>query len=73
MDDALKGPQERFLGQVASFFTIFRQAIEQTVNLTRAFIHQFFKGASVASLQSFNELSFILWPYISHGRRSNLL
>ena len=38
--NALEGPQERFLGQVASFFAVFSQAIKQTVNLTRAFVHQ---------------------------------
>src|SRR5678815_1158260 len=42
--------QESFLRQVACFFTVFSQAIKQTVNLAGAFIHQFFEGSSVAAL-----------------------
>ena len=36
MVNALKRPQECFLGQVACFLSVLGQAVEQTVNLTRA-------------------------------------
>jgi hypothetical protein len=71
--NTLKSSKERFLGKVACFFAISREAIEQSENLARSFVHQFLEGSRVASLQSFNELIFNLWPDIGHGRRSNLL
>ena len=73
MTNTLKSSQERFLSKVACFFAVFREAIEEAENLARALVHKFLEGGSVPSLQSFNELIFNWWPYISHGRRSNLL
>src|SRR5689334_24974098 len=40
--NALKRSQERLLRQVTRFFAAFRQPVEQTVNLTRAFVDQYF-------------------------------
>src|SRR4029079_13664906 len=42
--NALECSQECFLGQVACFFAVFSQTIEQPINLTGPFLHQLFKG-----------------------------
>jgi hypothetical protein len=48
--DALEGPQERFLCQVARFFNVFGEPVQQTINLPGAFVDQDFESGRVATL-----------------------
>jgi len=50
MTDALKSPQERFLCQVASFFNVLGQPLQQTIKLAGAFVDQGFECGRVATL-----------------------
>jgi hypothetical protein len=73
VNDTLKRPQERFLGQVPSLLGVLSQPVKQPKDFAGTFIYECLERGCVATLQSFNELRLSLWPYIRYGRRSNLL
>ena len=67
--DALKRPQKSFLCQVASFFAVFSQTVEQTIDFARALVNQLLEGRASPRLQSFNELCLGTWAAPPLGSR----
>src|ERR1043165_8994579 len=56
--NTLEDAQESLLRQIPSLFRIFRQAIEQGVNIARTLFDEAVEGGRLARSQSFNELRF---------------
>src|SRR5205085_2322491 len=56
--DGAEGLQESLLRQVARFFRVFRQAIEQRVDVGRTLAHEKIERGGVAGPQSVKELGF---------------
>src|SRR5205085_7334254 len=71
--DTLKSAQESLLRQIARFFSVFRQAIEQAVNFAGTLRDQPVECFRLARLQSFNEPFLARGADFAVGSRSNLL